>query len=95
MGTKWFTYPMFLEPILSYFDFWVKLDVDVCFRRVPSVGEWMQPLIAQRANFFHAKLTADNVVCEHTLGDLMQLYHSAFPCDGARGTPPWAAWGQP
>ncbi len=46
---------MFLEPVLSYFDFWAKWDVDVCFRRPVALSDVMQPIVAQRANFFHAK----------------------------------------
>ena len=96
VATKWFTYPMFLEPILSYFDFWAKFDVDVCFRRGVQVADVIGPLVHQRANFFHSKLTVDNAVCELTLGDMMQLYHHTFSCAGStRGEPPWAAWDEP
>ena len=89
---------MFLEPILSYFDYWAKFDVDVCFRRQVSLADVLEPLVRQRAHFFHAKLLVDNAVCEHTLGDLMQLYHHLFPCAGwrnAQSPPPWGAWDQP
>lgn len=96
MHVRWFTYPMFLEPVLSYFDFWAKMDVDVCFRRPVAPADLLQPLLAQRATFFHSRLFQDNPVCEITLGDFVQFYHRCFPCDWRRGyTPPWAPWDEP
>ena len=98
VANKWFTYPMFLEPILSYFDFWAKFDVDVCFRRPMSYTDVIEPLITQRAHFFHAKLIVDNIICENTLGDFMNLYHHAYPCRPWRSEdspPPWGMWDEP
>ena len=61
VANKWFTYPMFLEPVLSFFDFWAKWDVDVCFRRKFQVRDVLAPLVASRAVFYHAK------VCEEAM----------------------------
>ena len=89
-------YPMFLEPVLRRFDFWAKIDVDVCFRRHVSVADVVAPLVNQRAIFFHAKLFVDNPVCEMTLGDFMQLYSALHgqACTPTSRKPPWRAWGE-
>ena len=48
------------------------------------------------------RLIVDNVVCELTLGDMLQLYYKTYPCSGWRGKgatfdeePPWAPWDEP
>lgn len=97
VANKWYTFPMFREPVLRRFDFWAKFDVDVCFRRAVTDFDVIGPLVAQRAVFFHAKLMVDNPVCEANLGDLMQLFFGSFrakACGDAR-EPPWKAWGSP
>lgn len=97
VANKWVVYPMFKEPILDYFDYFAKIDVDVCFRRPVQLGDIIEPLLLSRSHFFHSGLLRDNPACEATLGDFMQLYHSQFPCPGWRAaamSPPWKPFGE-
>jgi hypothetical protein len=43
-GTRWYTYDMFLQPILHEYSYWIKMDVDIwIFREIPfNVVETME-----------------------------------------------------
>ena len=96
VGTKWFSFPMFLEPVMGHFDFWLKIDVDVCFLSAVR-DDIIAPLVTNRAIFFHSHHTQENPVCEATLGEFMQLYARSMRAKACSDTrePPWPAWGQP
>lgn len=63
VANKWYTYPMFLEPVLAYFDFWAKFDVDVCFKRPFEFADVFGPMIARRAPRPHRALYACSPDC--------------------------------
>ena len=77
VSTKWFTYPMLLEPVLGRFDFWSKIDVDVCFRRRVDLTH---ELVRTSAFFWHTRLQQDNPNCERSLGAFMVKYTNEHPC---------------
>ena len=94
VATKWLTYPMLRHPVMSRFDFFIKVDVDVCFRApldllrtlVPpaGVGASSAPVI-----FFHTSMTRDNMKCDRTLGDFVRLYTGEHPCCANAHTAEW------
>ena len=91
VANKWYTWPMLRHPIMSRFDFFAKIDVDVCLRaKIDVVGEFVasgrRAKSSLGAFFLHTKLMADPNECEQTLGDFMRQYTAAHPCGASAQT---------
>jgi len=78
--TKWSTLPMLGMPIFKRFDFWVRVDYDVCFHeRVDPI----QRLVDQQGYFFHSGIVNDPAQCTRTLSDFVQLFSMKNKCPTA------------
>ena len=74
--TKWYSLPMLQAPILQRFDFWAKIDVDVCLREPLKLTHEL----VRKAWFMHTGLVQDNEVCERGLGDFMANFTAQHAC---------------
>ena len=77
LATKWYSLPMLAQPLLRRFDYWAKVDVDVCLRQPIRLSE---ELVKSGAWFMHTRLQQDNQMCERGLGDFMSSYTSKHAC---------------
>ena len=77
VATKWYTLPMLAEPILRTFDYWAKIDVDVCFRTSMKLTH---TLVKSGSWFVHTRLQQDNEACERSLGQFMSQYTKDHGC---------------
>jgi hypothetical protein len=73
VANKWITWPMLHHPLTARFDFWAKVDVDVCFREQLDLA---RTLVARpNLYFYHTMTTKDNALC-----DARHSSHIATPC---------------
>lgn len=78
MGTKWYTHALFQMPVMRRFDFFIKLDSDLCVvGRVPVV----EHMLLNGAWFAHTGHTHEVDACISTLDTFMQAYAGGSPAD--------------
>lgn len=93
LATKWYTLPMLSAAVMRRFDFFMKLDVDVCFhdqQQDPELAhmlahrfrssELTAHLVRSGAWFVHTRLQPDNPRCEKGLGSFMAEHVKEHPC---------------
>lgn len=75
-GTRWYTYDLFLQPIVREYSFWVKLDVDIwMMREVPF--NMAQTLIDAGAVFAHTGYIYNGNGCSDELHKAIRDYLAA------------------
>ena len=91
VSTKWYTYPMLRHALLGRFDFFAKIDLDVCFRSPVDIAEVFLASAERGASlyFLHTKLTEDNVHCDRGLGDMVRAYAAEHACSVNAQTAIW------
>ena len=90
LATKWYSLPMLVQPLLSRFDYWAKVDVDVCLRQRIRLST---ELVKSGSWFMHTRLQQDNQMCERGLGDFMSSYTSKHTCCGTTEALKWRTEG--
>lgn len=77
---------MLRHPVLSRFDYWAKVDVDVCFRLSMNLT---RDLVRSGSWFMHTRLQQDNAMCERSLGEFMANYTARHSCAATNEALAW------
>ncbi|CUG06474.1 glycosyltransferase family 15, putative [Bodo saltans] len=75
-GTRWYTYDLFLEPIIRPYSFWIKLDVDIWLMREPKFN-MVEQMIESGAIFAHTGMIYNGNGCSNELHKAIKEYLNA------------------
>lgn len=75
-GTRWYTYDMFLEPLIHPYSFWIKLDVDIWLMRELKFN-MVDRMIEQGAVFAHTGMIYNGFGCSNELHKAITEYLTA------------------
>lgn len=74
-GTRWYTYDLFLQPIVQPYSYWIKLDVDIWFFR-PFPFNLVDEMKNKGAIFAHTGHIYNGFGCSNELHQAIQTYLS-------------------
>ena len=72
-GTRWYTYDLMREPMLQYYHYWMKLDVDIWFYRPPQFN-MVDRMAATGAIFAHTGKKYNGAGCSANLHKALLAY---------------------
>jgi hypothetical protein len=72
-GTRWYTYDLFLEPLIRPYSFWIKLDVDIWLMREPKFN-MVERMIERGAIFAHTGMIYNGNGCSNELHRAIKEY---------------------
>ena len=87
-GTRWYTYDVFLEPLVRQYSYWIKLDVDIWFFRPPEFN-LVEDMRRSGAIFGHTGYIYNGEGCSNDLHKAIMSYLASSNTSAASQGKQW------